>query len=882
MSILRRAVIIRFGYALCLLLSSLVVGCGDLAAPVARKPPPAPTPTVRQANKLPELTESDLDLIRQRDDWNQERAENSGPQSPPFEHLDAFDVATADERAAAQEWLVPVVRETLAAIPEPERTETQRGSAAVTVTYPETSLVSGADLERARCRFVREAVESAVAAEDEAFGERFGPFADAIVQRACCRCWPDGLDEAAIREATAALLDDGRPLATWIAVRLHPPKLRSFVPESEQPKSAVAWPERRRLADAIASSDLPPLLRGLEGVDLITTAARPIGEGDFDLVASLLGAFQEAVARASETDRKSLLRDVAKRMIDSLRAVPYAGRDRLLETIADRAAADGSSRYLPMALAAWMHKEIAWDARGGGFIGEVPQNGIDTFRERLELSTGYLAIANRLMPESPIPAANLIEIAAAVPDPIGGLTPHDWLHFGLSRQRDYPALPVLYMNYVRRMWGGSIAQQTALLETLFRDGAFGDRGHSWLGLDALGHLDVNVDETTGLPQNDQPYDDAPGAEAMLVALAEGLKKSDEIAADPWSGEDRAIGPDDYARLLTRLVRHAQRAAFPDAIAALVDSPAIDRINGLEQERLRRLALALNGPVGLDIQRLEPRMRWFERPLSLDEISTLRDRVDFAVGVVAAHAEDADEGSEAAAVAEASASLLDEAADVLDFAEGYLDQQTVRAPTNRLGMFWRVESDAAEIQTASAAKTEEEHRRYDVIVLTGQGPEPYRRIMLRPPLPGPFRVDTGLLTVDRPEPPAGTPPGISRWEAVGVTVGLTGAWAGCYVCYDRHNLYYGALDEAGRNNFGFSKLGVRRTPQMRMSINTGNWAGWSLGGTQLTPYDLTVQPPIAPRPLMIGVHHKCQTALDMAINDVTLRLAKPTKPETRPL
>ena len=155
----------------------------------------------------------------------------------------------------------------------------------------------------------------------------------------------------------------------------------------------------------------------------------------------------------------------------------HPDRLRVLRAVSDGAAA-GGDRYALHCLLGGAYIDAAWDARGGGFAGEVSGGAWPVFERRIAVGRQHMHAAYLLRPDLPLAPTGLITTALAG----GGVLDADrWFRRAVAAQVDY--LPA-YRNVrsaLQPRWGGSVGALVELAgETLRPDLAeTGASGEGW-------------------------------------------------------------------------------------------------------------------------------------------------------------------------------------------------------------------------------------------------------------------------------------------------------------------------------------------------------------------------------------------------------------------
>ena len=102
------------------------------------------------------------------------------------------------------------------------------------------------------------------------------------------------------------------------------------------------------------------------------------------------------------------------------------------------------------------HQDLAWRARGTGFIHTVSPDNLRTFNEQMEKAAECFTKAWELDPTVPHAASKMIGIASSAG--IGPLSPRDWFDRAVETRMDYPLAYRQMVSALLPKWGGSIEE----------------------------------------------------------------------------------------------------------------------------------------------------------------------------------------------------------------------------------------------------------------------------------------------------------------------------------------------------------------------------------------------------------------------------------------
>lgn len=135
-----------------------------------------------------------------------------------------------------------------------------------------------------------------------------------------------------------------------------------------------------------------------------------------------------------------------------------------------------------------LNKE-AWEVRGTGWFGDMPEESVQYFIERIAEAKQCLVEAHGLEPQRPEPAAEMVSLSGHGTSPEYGAI-REWFEKSIAADARYPYSWRNMACMLRDVWGGSRAERVALM---LRAASIED-GTSTIGLSAIAPIDSLYDD----------------------------------------------------------------------------------------------------------------------------------------------------------------------------------------------------------------------------------------------------------------------------------------------------------------------------------------------------------------------------------------------------
>ena len=249
-------------------------------------------------------------------------------------------------------------------------------------------------------------------------------------------------------------------------------------------------------------------------------------------------------------------------------------------------------------LAGRIYRDMAWEARGGGFAHTVSRSGWEDFSELMPHAAQHFMRAWLLHPSVPEAPEALIEMGYTGGDERWDAV--DWFHVAVRSQLDhYAAYDALLWSMTPR-WGGSHQEQLAFAHKCLDTDRW-DTGVPAYAFRVL--LQINRELGDGYP-----FGKLPGVmdvvDRYVAEARQGIAKGQAVA-DAWA-TNWAFAAALYAQAGRYEDAHALFAAFGDGMSQQDFNWA-----GTKFTHVRGLCAAMTGPANVELPALR---RWVEEPL----------------------------------------------------------------------------------------------------------------------------------------------------------------------------------------------------------------------------------------------------------------------------
>ena len=709
---------------------------------------------------------------------------------------------------------------------------------------PTASLSTRQGYGRENGEYLQAVFESELQRKGRAYRDRFAAASDEVVQLLVGNGASDQIEPAKRREIARALFEEGSPLSLYLATRL----LVAIDPEE------LTYPRVSYTAAEIVGAEVHPLLKTLTANLLLGTSPHREGSrftGDeLRLHRQLLREGLHASEREGELQLTNRLRLVAWYTLATRSMLTIPQRIMLAHELAEETRAADLNRACVASFIGRLHRDVAWEARGTGFAGTVPESAWPIFERHSELCLDWRRLAIVADPRNVDLYVRLLNIARTQDV---GLSDEAIFNAALAVERDNTETIEQFSVSQAPRWGGSQEAQIALCRELIAADQWQSYGLSW-----------QVDTVLRMMQSDgrimmQQYD----ATDLTARGYRDLLREYAAALATAKREKKNTGDIGTFYETKNLLYAADRIGELSVIAELVSEGMHNGYGGPWYQRYDRIGWAMNGPAADAVAVLERSLRPLSPSLDPSRVADLRVRVRGARRDL----EQALDGETPPReeVVEATRAFLDDAETALDFADAVLAGERRTVPLDDFGLILGFHAGELEVEPDGGLDGKPALR----MELAQSGEGAY--LELRLPLPAPIAVEVVVQPIEAVGYESIT-------EPLGIAVGPYGErleWAvATNKRFVRLSRYSGRRTNSGEGADAWN-LKNRNFYRLGLAIDDDGFV--PLLSRQAMPLaNVSPEPPAALHPIRIGVQTARRGGVPFRIAEVTIGRTPPPK------